>query len=292
MQKHLETSFYNSIENDDYGRRLVLRSEWHDDFLAYMIQEGIKSLTLNYALGFQGNTIDFLSRLPFLESLHLLVYDFRDISVIETLHSLRDLNIGSRDNTSLDFLQFPELEKCGLNWRKNSETLFQCKQLKWLFIDKYSAKDTAGFSNLAKLEHLDLASSLLDDLQGLGALKELKMLGLYNLRWIASLRGLETLINLEELYIESCRNLTSIEEICCLSQLKVLTFNNCGDIASLKPITALHHLRKVSFAESTNILDGDLLPIAQLDHPLLVMFKNRKHYSHRREIFPPWSEGK
>lgn len=55
-----------------------------------------------------------------------------------------------------------------------------------------------------------------------------------------------------------------------------MKIDNCGDIESLKPIQHLKKLKELSFAESTNILDGDLSPCKGIKS---VGFMERKHYT-------------
>jgi hypothetical protein len=95
---------------------------------------------------------------------------------------------------------------------------------------------------------------------------------------------------LEVLDIETCKKIGQLDQVSDLTHLKQLTFANCGDIASIKPIRNLKNLETVHFWESTNILDGDLLPLAELPNLKDVRFKNRKHYSLRCEQFSPFGE--
>jgi hypothetical protein len=64
-----------------------------------------------------------------------------------------------------------------------------------------------------------------------------------------------------------------------------LDFNNNGDIASLKPIEFLKSLQRLTFYESTNIVDGDMAPLKKHKKLTTISFKNRRHYSQRREDF-------
>lgn len=277
------------VEQGYFGERLVLRGEWNDDLIGYMLSRDIRELNVNYAKGFIGDDIDFLQYLPFLEGLGLLVYNIPDISEICSLHQLRVLDIACRDKTPLDFSQFPALEICGLDWRRRSESLFGCTTLKRLSIHHYSATDADSFVDLENLESLSFVGGSVRDLTGLRVLRKLKMLGLYRLLYLASLKGVEDLTNLVSLDIDTCRKLTSINEVRDLTNLLGLGVNNCGDIESLRAIEGLMKLQRLLFYESTNILDGDLSVLTRLPNLEDVRYMNRKHYSNRREEFPPFN---
>jgi hypothetical protein len=88
-----------------------------------------------------------------------------------------------------------------------------------------------------------------------------------------------------ELEVHTCRAIRRIDEIRSLSRLKKLHLNNDGEIESLKPIADLTKLESVLFYESTDIVDGDLSPLLRLKSLSRVSFRNRRHYSHRREDF-------
>lgn len=277
-----------SIEEGEFGERLVLHQEWKDEYIGYMLDHNISELNVNYARGFKGDSLDFLQNLPFLTGLLLIVYNVPDTSVIHNLKRLRALNIGTRDKTPLDFAQFPLLEDCGMDWRAKSESIFQCTKLKRLFISKYSAKNTDGFGSLSALKELYFSAGPVADLTGLSPLQGLEKLGLYYLRSLSSLEGIQSLTRLEELRIETCRKIDQIDEVRDLKNLRRLTIANCGDIASLRPIDGLSELDRLYFYESTNILDGDLSSLTRLKKLSDVRFMNRKHYSQKREEFPPF----
>ena len=62
---------------------------------------------------------------------------------------------------------------------------------------------------------------------------------------------------------------------------------DCGKVPSLRPISGLPNLRLLYFYGDTNVLDGELDYLRAL--PLEdVAFKNRRHYSLRREELASW----
>lgn len=133
------------------------------------------------------------------------------------------------------------------------------------------------------LEFLSILNAPVTNVLGLSSLTRLRSLRLGNLRRLNSLSGIEHLSNLEELELHTCKNINSLDEVGGLRSLKRLYINNDGNIMSLSPLDGLERLESVLFYESTNILDGDLSPLLRQTNLSRVAFRDRRHYSHRRE---------
>jgi Leucine-rich repeat (LRR) protein len=228
----------------------------------------------------------FLAQLPWLQGFCIqgVAGDAASIEPIHNLHLLRELKDLTYNRTPIRFDCFPQLERCSIEWRSGSSSIFKRISLKQLFINCYTGKSSGVFSPLVSLEELTLYNSSLHDLEGFRTLTKLKTLAIANFRSLRSLSGIEGLTNLESLKVTGCR-IQSIEEIAGLCNLKRLHLNNCHEIASLAPICRLSKLENLDFIESTNVKDGDLGPIAELPSLKKVIFQNRRHYSHNREDF-------
>jgi hypothetical protein len=272
-----------SLEGGTYGRRAILHSAWSDQLITYLADNEVVELELNQAKGWKGQDVSFLAKLPGLKALEILDLSIRDIAPIHHLHNLRLLGVTTYCSTAIDFAAFPKLESCGLEWRPKAASVFECVTLRDFFVNRYRGKDTAAFAKLVNLESLAILNAPVGNLLGLSALLKLRSLRLANLRKLASLAGIEGLTNLEDLNINTCRAIGSIKEVGSLSRLRKLNLNNCGDIESLKPLLNLKGLELVAFYESTNIVDGDITPLLRQKSLSRVSFRNRRHYSHRRE---------
>lgn len=237
----------------------MLTSAWSEAIGRYLQEKAVAEIELNYAKGWRGDTLAFLSAFPQLRSLKIIDLT---ISSVESIHVLRELRaldeVITYCKTELRFAAFPHLEECALEWRPKATSLFDCGTLKKLFVNRYSGKDVEPFGRLKKLESLAILNAPVETLHGLLGLSNLRSLRLANLKRLTSLAGVEGLAALEELEIHTCRSITSIDEVGHLSRLKKLHLNNDGDIASLKPLEKLDGLESVLFYESTNIVDGDL----------------------------------
>jgi Leucine-rich repeat (LRR) protein len=274
-----------TFEEGDFGLRAVLSGAWSQAIARCLHEREVVELELNDAKGWRGNDLSFLSSLPQLKSFKIIDLKISSVEPIHFLTVLRSLEVITYCKTEIRFSVFPQLENCALEWRTKAGSLFDCKTLRRLFVNRYSGKNMEPFTRLGNLESLAILNAPIENLYGFGALKNLRFLRLGNLRRLTSLRGIGELTQLEELELHTCKSIGSIKEVGKLSRLRKLFLNNDGEIESLKPLENLRNLESVLFYESTNIVDGDLSPLIHQKNLSRVSFQNRRHYSHRREDF-------
>lgn len=273
------------LQNGEYGLRAILTAAWSDEIAAYLLEKDILELELNMGKGWRGTDISFVRSFPRLQSLWILYLPLSSVEPIHSLHELRDLDVSTYCRSEIRFTEFPYLERCALEWRPRATSLFKAVTLKRLFVNGYKAKDVDSFSALMNLEDLQILNAPVTNIYGLNKLVLLKKLRLAGLRCLTSLEGIEELIGLEELQIQTCRRITSIEPLARLKNLRRLFLDTGGSINSLKPIDNLNRLEIVTFAGSTIIVDGDISPLTRQKNLQVAAYKNRRHYSHPRELF-------
>jgi hypothetical protein len=275
------------LERGVFGTRAILTSEWDSETERSLLKQPIAELELNRGKGWRGKSLEFLSNFPELLALSIVGRTAEPIEPIHRLHNLRLLRVLAYCKNEIRFHEFPHLIDCGIQWRPKAMSVFDALGLRVLFINGFSGTDTRQFGRLTSLESLAILGSPIRSLEGLAPLHELRSLRLGHLRQLLSLIGIESLIRLEKLEIGTCRKIRVIDEVSSLAKLREFYLDNVGDIQSLKPLAQLSQLHRVTFVESTNILDGDLSPLVGLPNLELVAFQNRRHYSHRSEVFRP-----
>lgn len=273
------------LEDGEYGRRAVVTSAWSAEMTKYILDNGVVDLELNDGKGWRGGDILFLVNFSNLVSFEITDLKISSVNPINFLQKLRVLKVITYCKTPIIFSNFPKLEECALEWRPMSDSLFEHTMIKRLFINRYTGSDLLPFQNLVNMESLSILNAPVRNLQGLGGMIKLHYLRLANLSKLNSLAGIERLVNLKSLDINTCRYIKSIEEVRHLFRLEEFFLNNDGNIDSLKPIEDLKNLVSVLFYESTNIVDGDISSLLINRNLSRVSFRNRRHYSHRREEF-------
>ena len=279
MKKQIE------FEKGEYGTRATIKTLWQDSFLELLLKNDVKELELNDGKGWRGNDVNFLQFLPNLKSLIIIDFRIKSIEAIHCLKEIIEIQISTYCKVSVNFKSFPNMQVCGFEWIEGSDSLFECKSLRKLFINNYKKSNSDIFLSLKNLEELSILNSNFENLRGLSELLNLKKLRIANLKKILSLQGIEELHNIEELEIQRCKGIRNIFEIFKLNKLKYLFLLDMGDLDTIKGLENLNELTVFMFYESTNIIDGDLSPLLKLKKLSKISFQNRKHYSHRREDF-------
>lgn len=278
------------IRDTELGPSLVIDPSHIKGSKEFMIENDIKGLEINVSVNFDTNDLSLLKDFDFITHLNIIHSHIDDISPLYHLKNLVNLNIQGYYTCSIDFSHFPKLTNCFLEWRKGNESIFEVTTLQKLYMNNYKGKNADSFAKLKNLESLTIGKSPIENIEGLRHLNKLKSLALYYLSKLTSLKGIENLVSLEVLDLNTCRKINSLAEIEKLINLKKLLFNNMGEIDSIKVLEKLPNLEWVFFYENTNILDGDLTPLTMLPKLSNLSFKNRKHYSHKREEFPAYKK--
>jgi hypothetical protein len=273
------------FEQGQFGTKAIIKVKWHDSLLELLLKKDIQELELNIGKGWRGKNIEFLKELRHLRSLTIGDETLDLIQPIHYLHELVELKLETYSNIPVDFSVFPKLTKCWFEWIKGSDSLFDCKGLKSLGINNYKKKSSESFANLVNLEKLSLLNSDVENLDGIVKLINLTYLRLANLRSLTSLNGIQNLTNLTELEIQRCKGMYSVSEIFQLVRLRRLLLLDLGNIETIHGIESLSELREFLFYESTNVDDGNLSPILKLKNLSTISFRNRRHYTNRREDF-------
>jgi len=165
-------------------------------------------------------------------------------------------------------------------------TIFDSASVKKMAISHYDDYELLKFYNLSQLQFLSFINGRMVSLKGIEKLKELIEL---NLTFCAELNSLDELVELSQLRklsIQGCVGINNIESVGRLSNLKVLSFSDCNNIGSINMLKSLFQLEELFFIGNTNILDGDLTVLEELRNKgklKKIVFKNRKHYTHKRE---------
>ena len=252
--------------------------------------EGIRGLYLNYARGFKCKNFKFLEGLENLRLLNIIYPSVKSLSPVESLVGLRSLSISCSWDEDLNLEPLSKLEKCFIGYSKGAESIFLCKNLKYLYIDEFKLKKWREIGSLRDLEYLTIGNSNFSEISNLGSMHNLKKLVLLNCRKLMSLEGVQNHESLEWFTLNGSRKVESIFPLSALRRLRVLQLSNNRDIETLAPIEQLHDLEALCFFGDTNILDGDLKALESLDQLSLVDFANRKHYTHKPTKTWNWND--
>ncbi len=275
------------IDYEDTLTSLLIKGPWNNEILSFINQKNIKGLYLNSAKGFSCDDFGFLAKLPKLELLKIIYPPVDSLSIVGELTSLKSLSLSCHWKDRIDLSALGQLERCFISYDKGAETIFNCRALKYLYIDEFKLKDFHAIGALSKLEYLTIGNSSFNQPNLFRELTQLRKLVLLNCRKLEQLQGVEDLSNLEWLTIDGSRKLSSIRELKSLITLKILQLCDNKEIDTLSPIENLSRLKVLCFFGDTVFKDGNFNVLEALPSLSMTGFSSRRHYTHKPS--KPWN---
>ena len=138
-------------------------------------------------------------------------------------------------------------------------TVQQLKNIKSLYLHRYTIRNLEGIQYCINLEHLNIGGGKMNDISQLASLKNLKYLNLSNVK-INDISPLASLINLEDLLL--CYN-NQISDISPLQNLINLNYLNLSgnQISDISPLGNLTNLTELGLSENQI---SDISPLGNL----------------------------
>jgi hypothetical protein len=276
------------LEEESRGKTIVLTGPWSDEPGEILMSGKADGLTLNYARGFTDGSLEFLDPGWRLRRFDLLDRSIVDLSPVCRLSdSLEELSIQAAPEAELDLAPLTRLRSVAGPWWLLRATLAEVVDLRSLITWEFDEPDLRSIRDHVRLQRLTIkdAPSLesLSGTDGLTDLIELRIQGARRLRDISDLMWLAD--SLAELWLQECRNLEALDEIEPLGNLQVLNVGNCGPIESVAPLARLKRLEYLSAWGTTQVLDGDLMPLVRLPALREVRMRDRRDYQPRLGSF-------
>ena len=267
----------------DWGGRKTLwvDSDKIDECITYYRNNRLDGLGINPMHGYRLHEVNFLQDNPDVTGLVIVPSTVEiDISAITSLKQLRYLSI-SDNRQPLDLDEFPHLEEYRGDWHKELHFSSACSTLRSLHLWKYKpkTKDLMELPEFPSLTELGLTQASIVSLTGLLRWSTIRRLELSYIRNLISLAPAQELSALKVLHCERCPKLRDYEILSAAGALSDLRLNNCGSIATLDFLRRMPELKEFRFV-NTNVEDGDLTPLLQLER---VGFTNKRHFSHKSE---------
>lgn len=277
--------YFITEAEDDFGRCLVLKAPWSDDFIEVIKKENISVLRLTESMGWKEKDISFLESLKGtgLRGVEIYAWDVKDITPLHHLPDLERISIDCLFTKAPDFSTFRQLTHFFLHWRPKAKSVFDCSGLKRLNVTGYPAEDLQDLKNMAELRRLQIMSRKLVSLAGIESLQSLRTLDLAECPKLESLTGIEKCQELQEVELENCKKVNDVSNLGELTNLRDVVLTDCGKIKSLQPLAKCRLLERLLFVGDTNVEDGELTPLLDMPELKRMWFADKRHYSHKRD---------
>jgi len=276
------------LEDEPQGTTLVVTGPWSEEPAEVLASRRADGLTLNYARGFSGASLEFLDARWQLRRFHLLDRSIVDLSPVGRLGgSLEELSIEAAQTAELDLARLTRLRTLSGPWWLLSPTLSDVMELCELITFEFDEPDLRSIRDHAALRRLTIKDAphlkSLSGIDDLTDLAEVRIQGAPRLRDISQLRWLGDC--LVELWLEGCRGLGALDDIEPLARLRALYIGDCGPIESVAPLADLQQLEHLSAWGTTRVVDGDLTPLVGLPGLREVRMRDRREYQPRLRSF-------
>lgn len=266
------------VEDRAQGPTLVVTSRWSAAAEAALEDPAVDGLELNYARGYAGEDLSFLSDDLGIRRLQVLDRTLTDLTGVAEMRSLVELRVDSAPGTRLDVSGLASLRLLAADWEQ-VEGLDGPEQLHELVIAGYDAEDLTPLSDVRGLRVLELLGRpKVRSLAGVEQQRDLTSLKVANARQLDDFEPLGALDGLRQILFESVPGFDRLDRVRSHPHLRDLGFSDCGSIASLKPLQGLDELEYIGASGSTRVEDGDLSPLLQLPNLRHLEMQNRRTY--------------
>lgn len=270
------------VEQTPEGRDLVVTDTWSTDAQACLVDGCADGLVLNYARGYRGDELKFLVGLP-VRRLHILARTVRDLSPLYSLsNTLVSLRVQADPGATIELERLPLLQTLSATWQQVYGSIRFAERLQRLFLLSYTEADLTWLSPVPSLISVVLKDyPRIRSLDGAEDLPWLAELGVHLAQGLENIEALQRASSpvLETLHLSSCRQVVDIAPVAACTSLRFLDLSEGGGLSTAAPLAGLAGLERLYLYGSTNVVDGDLAPIARLPHLRDFRMQNRRSYS-------------
>lgn len=208
----MEDGFYQSHDLNGVSS-LGIETSRAGECIQRIAEKRIRGVFGNPSFGFNGNDLDFLHQIPWIESIWFWDIALNNIDGVYALENLRHFGVSPK-RPAIDFSRFPRLLEAVVEPKTKDCGLDALRELALLHIWHYRPKD-ASFSALRlpeSLTELQINWANAASLETLPALPNLRRLEVHRCRNLAILGVLyEKFPMLEHVVIDACGRVTHEE---------------------------------------------------------------------------------
>lgn len=225
------------------------------------------------------DNIGKLSVLENIKALNLNSYFYEDLSDLSCFKRLEYLKMLGRVDGDIPFSSLPLLRCIYLNYnRKNCKSIFQCKNLEYIFIDNYTEVSSNDFLTFDKARRIGLVKNKLIEFDAIKSMPQLEHIGIgYNSK-MESISWLRENSSLISVAFQNCKKIKDWEVLGSLTKIERLMIENCGELPSLAFLQHLSNLKEIRIIGSTSVRDGKVRDIMKLPQLKSFFIPMRKEY--------------
>ena len=275
------------------GEKTIIRKEYFGKEYAFM-QANIEQIpdvsyintnnvdgliAISESINKKIENIEKISILEHIRALDLNSYTYEDLSHLSCLRKLEYLKIHGSADKEIPFSSLPLLWCIYLNYnKKNCKSIFQCKNLEYIFIDNYSGTTSNEFVSFGEARRIGLMKSKLSEFNALQNMPHLEHIGIgYNSK-MESISWLKDNKSLTSVAFQNCKKIKDWEILGSLTNMERLTIDSCGELPSIAFLLHLTNLKEIRMIGSTSVRDCKVRDIMSIPHLKSFFIPVKKEY--------------
>ncbi|RTQ92855.1 hypothetical protein [Lysinibacillus telephonicus] len=204
-------------------------------------------------------SIKNLNGISDIRGLRLNSYNYNSLKDLKNYSSLEYFNFLGKTDEVIPFEELVSLWCVYLNYdKKTCSSIFQNKNIEYLFIDNYSDDSSEKFNIFTNAKRIGLVKTKIIEFEALRYMPFLEHIGIgYNSK-MTSLKWIEEGKSLNSIGFQNCKNIKDWSSIGTVSTIEKVIIENCGEIPSLDFLHQLPNLQEVRIIGTTSIKDGKI----------------------------------
>jgi len=236
--------------------------------------------------GFDGVSISFLDRVRYISFLDIQRCSKLDLAPVLALTKLLELRIGSGvTDRPVNVAPLGELRLLSADWGKGGVvSLTSLERLETLILHGCKARDLTSLQLPGSIVDFRLILGTLEALDGIERLARLRRGRFWLMPKLVNVEAIGALREMEVLEMENLKRVSSFAAIGSCTKLRELFIEKCAPVSTLAWLENLRDLQKLSVAD-TPIDDGDFSVVSKL--PKLIDFaatRNKRYFPPIRDI--------
>ena len=272
----------NILKKNYFGRNYTFMQSNMKEIpsIDYIRDNGIDGIIIvTDVLNKEIHDIQNISILKDLRGLNLNSYFYEELVDLSHFRNLEYLKMSGKANGNIPFSSLSSLWCIYLNYnKKNCKSIFECKNLEYIFIDNYTEISSKDFVAFEKAKSIGLIKNKIMEFDAIKNMSQLEHIGIGynpNMESISWIKNNNSLISVA---FKNCKRIKDWEEIGTLGKIEKLVIENCGELPSLDFLQHLSNLKEIRIIGSTSIKDGKIKETMRLPQLKYLFVPVRKEY--------------
>lgn len=223
--------------------------------------------------------IKSISQFSELKGIGLNYYCYDTLQELSDLIKLEYLDLTGKSLMPIPFELLKSLWCIYLNYdKKTCQSIFECENLEYIFIDNYSDSSSINFTKFKKAKMIGLIKSKIIEFDAIQDTTQLEHIGIgYNLK-LETLKWLKRNNSLTSVAFQNCKNIKDWEYIAEVSNIEKVYIENCGELKSLQFLRHLPNLKEIRIIGTTSVKDGKVKDLMNLPKLKFLFIPVKKEY--------------